>query len=147
MQIFRVREALRSSAILGAGAANEALPEGHTDLILVTVSQRFGRIPYLLVCAALAACSADMLLRSLSVKSQLGGILSLAASLSILLRMLCALAANAGILPPLNGCPFLSGNLGSMLDLALVGLILGILRQQHLPEWNPSCKSDTAAAV
>ena len=130
-----VREALRASIPWGEGAAlRYEIREGHSNYLLANVAHRWGLISFALLCAALAALFVFMLIKCLRMKNELGGLLTLSLSIALGLRIAFYIAYNLGYSFLLTECPLLSGNLHTIIDMGLIGVMLSVFRQERLPE-------------
>ena len=136
-----VREALRASIPWGEGAAlSYEIREAHSNYLLANVAHRWGLIPFALLCMALAALFVLTLVRCLRMKNELGGLLSLSVSLALGVRIACYIVYNLGYAFLLTECPLLSGNLHTVIDMGLIGVMLSVFRQERLPEALPEEK-------
>ena len=74
------------------------------------------------------------------MRNELGGVLALAVSLPIGTRIAFYIAYNLGYFFLLTECPLLSGNLHTIIDMGLIGVMLSVFRQERLPETLPEEK-------
>ena len=75
-----------------------------------------------------------LLLRTAKLQNPLGRMLCTPAGVVLTTRLVLGLLYQAGIFPLFMPLPFISGNLYTVLDAALLGLALSTLRQSARPE-------------
>lgn len=138
-QGYAVREALHTGARWGAAAEQTPLPGKDAEFLLTHFARSFGLLPLALACLALAALFAAVLFRAARQKHAFGSILALAALAMPVGNLAASIAANAGYVLFPAYCPFVSGNVHTVIDMALLGLALSVLRQEKLGEdaWIP----------
>lgn len=137
-----IREALSSAKVWGQGSFSplyggepywRIVPDGSGTCLLATLVHRFGWLPVLLLCSILLTVLIGAFLLCLRQKHMLGQLLSLSIVLTLGIQAMTNLVYNLGFTLFSASCPFLSGNLSSVLDMALMGLLLSIFRQENLP--------------
>ena len=103
---IRVRETLRTAVLWGKGAE---LPydirEWSPNYILTTVARQWGWIPFGVLCAALGALFVLTLFKCLRMRNELGGILALAVSLPIGIRIAFFYCLQSWLRLPADGVP------------------------------------------
>ena len=72
--------------------------------------------------------------RALRQKNVLAQLLGIGILLTLGVQTLLSAAANLGVVFLSATCPFIMGNLHTVLDLALMGVLLSAFRQERLPE-------------
>ena len=135
-QALMLRKALESSVWWGQGSwpAGErypfelAVPNWESDCFLTTVIYRLGWGPFLLLTAAFAVLMGWMLYRGLRQKSRPAKLLVFAAVLLMSLQGIFSVVLNLGFVLFNAGMPLVMGNLQTVLNLALVGLVLSVFR-------------------
>lgn len=75
-----------------------------------------------------------LLVRTAKLKNPLGRMLCVPTGVLLTMQLAFALLYQAGIFPLSAPLPFISGNLYTVLDAALLGLSLSSLRQSACPE-------------
>lgn len=130
-----IRRVLEASQWFGEGTLDtgkfsfeQFLPEAAYDMFPTTLIYHLGWVPYLLLLAALAALLVWLVLRGLRHTHQLGGMVVRAVALTLGTQMLGSIVLNNGIVLFSTHLPFLVGNLHTILDMALTGLALSVLR-------------------
>ena len=73
-------------------------------------------------------------MRTAKLQNPLGRILCAPAGVTLATRLTLGLLYQAGIFPLFMPLPFISGNLYTIMDAALLGLALSTLRQSACPE-------------
>lgn len=138
-----VRAALSGARWRGEGALGgafggmpyeQAMPEAGQDFLLTTLIHQWGWLAFWLVLAAVTGLLGWLLWRCLRQRNQLGRMVSLAVVLSLGLRVVCSLALTFGYVLLGCGMPLLSGNLSTLLDMALIGLALSAFRREALSQ-------------
>lgn len=141
-QALVLREALAGAQSWGEGALSgsfvgydywRVVPEGDADCFLTTIIYHLGWVPFLLLCGALLLLLAWALVKCLRQKNVLGRLLSIAILLTFGLQFAASVLLNLGFVFTSATCPFLIGNLHTVLDMALMGIMLSVFRQEHLP--------------
>lgn len=130
-----VRELLRDPRLIATGKsviAGEYLDV--YDFLLTAIAHSWGLIPFALVLLALAGLLSICAVKCMRTKNTLGGIVSLSILVTLAVPAALSIAANLGYILTLPGCPFLAGNLHSIIDLALLGIALSVFRQERLPD-------------
>ena len=104
--------------------------EFHIDqeFIPVKLLVEFGWLAYLLLMAAITALLVWLLVRCLRQRQQMGRLAALAVVLSLGLETLFSAALNLGFLFFLSHLPLVSGNLHTVIDMVLIGLVLSVFR-------------------
>ena len=141
-QAMQITDALQHARLWGpVPAAADGLrttvcliPCWDTDALLTCMICRIGWIPFGILCLGLFGLLLWCAIRILRQRGILSQLMGLGILLTLGLQMLCSLAMNLGFVLLGATCPFLMGNLHSVLDLALMGLLLSALRQENLPE-------------
>ena len=137
-----LREALTGSRLWGEGILSgsrtgydywHVVPGADTDCFLTTVIYHLGWLPFLLLCGALLVLLLWALVKCLRQKNALGRLLSVAILLTLGLQFLASVFLNLGFVFISATCPFLIGNLHTVLDMGLMGLLLSVFRQEQLP--------------
>lgn len=137
-QAMTVRRALSGVRWLGdSGTADWSMvPEAHQDFLPMTMACRLGWLPVLLLAGAVLALLVLLLVRAGKQGTAPGRLLAVSVSLLLGLRLACSVVMNLGFVLFSAQFPLLVGNLQAVVDLALTGLGLSVLRQAHLPVWN-----------
>ena len=135
-----VHKALSQAVWLGEGqlgglSLERLLPEWDHDCFLVTMVLKLGWLPCLVMVGAGVILLVILLGRSMKMQNRFGRILALSAVLPLMAQGVGAVALNLGFVLTSASFPFFSGNLHTVLSMAMMGLILSVFRQQALPEW------------
>ena len=132
-QAMTIRQALDASQWFGEGMAGFApypfeqfVPEWSRDFLLTTVVYKMGWLPFLLVVLAMTGLLV-WLLRRWS-RYQAGQMVVLSVVLIFLCRIFFSVALNMGFVLFSFSFPLLMGNLQSILDMGLLGLVLSVFR-------------------
>lgn len=135
-----LQQALQGAQWTGQGAWGPAIPyelavpDAGGAYFLVTVVTKLGWLPTLGILAALAGLLAWLLVRCLRQKNQIGRLVALAVLGPMVLRLV--LGGVAGLLGWTlwaSGVPLFFTDGGTVVDLALLGFVLSVFRQQALP--------------
>ena len=94
----------------------------------------------------MAAFLGLLLVRAAKLPNPLGKLLSLPAALMLIIRFAAGVGYQLSLFPMSAPLPFVSGNLFSVVDAALLGLALCALRQSACPEMPPPRLSQAEAA-
>ena len=86
-----------------------------------------------------------LLVRTAKLQNPFGRMLCMPAGVVLSLRLVLGLLYQAGIFPLFMPLPFISGNLYTVMDAALLGLALSTLRQSACPEAAPRSKQPDPA--
>lgn len=141
-QALVLREALAGSQLWGQGTLSgprtgcdywHVVPAADSDCFLTTIIFQLGWVPFLLLCGALLALLLWALAKGLRQKNALGRLLSVAILLTLGTQFLASVLLNLGFVFTSATCPFLIGNLHTILDMGLMGLLLSVFRQDRLP--------------
>lgn len=133
-QAVMVRKALTSSRWLGTGSWDgpypyeRMVPEWNRDFLLTTVIHKLGCLPFLLLTVAAAGFLAWLLLRGLRQQSQPGRLIALSVVLSLGLQAAASVMQNLGYVLFSASMPLIVGNLISVVDMTLIGLVLSVFR-------------------
>ncbi|WP_455581325.1 permease prefix domain 1-containing protein [Dysosmobacter sp.] len=133
-QAVMVRKALTSSRWLGTGnwdgpyPYERMVPEWNRDFLLTTVIHKLGCLPFLLLTVAAAGFLAWLLLRGLRQQSQPGRLIALSVVLSLGLQAAASVIQNLGYVLFSASMPLIVGNLISVVDMTLIGLVLSVFR-------------------
>lgn len=92
-----------------------------------------GWIPFLLLCAALLGLLIAAVIGCLRQKHQLGRLISLSIILTLGIQLLLSIPGNLGYIFLSAACPLIDGNFHTVLDMALIGILLSVFRQETLP--------------
>ncbi len=92
-----------------------------------------------------AALLVILLVRTAKLQNPLGRLLCVPAGVSLAMQLTLGLLYQAGVFPLSAPLPFISGNLYTVLDAALLGLALSTLRQSACPEPIPRSKQPDPA--
>lgn len=138
---MRITDALEHARLWGAASVEAAdlqiavslVPGWDTDALLTSIICRLGWIPFGLLCAGLSVLFVWCLIRVLRQRSALAQLMGVAILVTLIVQAVCSMVMNLGFVLLSATCPFLMGNLHSVLDLALMGLLLSMLRQEKLP--------------
>lgn len=98
------------------------------EFIPLSLLVEFGWLAYLLLMAAITALLVWLLVRCLRQKHQVGRLTALAVVLSLGLETLFSAALNLGFVFFVAHLPLVSGNLHTVIDMALIGLALSVFR-------------------
>ena len=130
-----VRALLWASQSLGSGADVAAFDVLNVfDFPFARLAHGWGLLPASLTVLALLVLFALCAVKCIRTKNTLGGIVSMSILVTLAVPAVLSIAANLGYILALPGCPFLAGNLHSIVDLALLGIALSVFRQEKLPE-------------
>lgn len=92
-----------------------------------------GWLPFLLLCAALLGLLIAAVLGCLRQKNQLGKLISLPIVLTLGIQILLSIPGNLGYTFLYIACPFIDGSFHTVLDMALIGVLLSVFRQEAMP--------------
>ena len=113
----------------GLFGGEKGYTEFHIDQEFIPVKLvEFGWLAYLLLMTAITALLVWLLVRCLRQRQQLGRLTALAVVLSLGLETLFSAALNLGFVFFLSHLPLVSGNLHTVIDMALIGLVLSVFR-------------------
>lgn len=112
-----------------------AVPDAGGAYFLVTVVTKLGWLPAVGILAALGGLLVWLLVRSLAQKNQVGRLVALAVLGTMLLRLLVGTWTLVLGLPQgwASGVPLFFTDGGAVADLALLGFVLSVFRQETLP--------------
>ena len=138
-----VRNVLAEASWLGGGQLSgsnqmpldRVLPEWNHDCFLATLTFKLGWLPCLLLAGLVFVLLTVLLVRGMGVQNSFGRLLALSAALPLVVQAAGAAALNLGFTLTSASFPLFSGNLHTVLTIGVIGLILSVLRQQDLPEW------------
>lgn len=131
----------------GGGRVYGGLFRGEQGYVEFSMDQEFlplkllmgwGWLAYLLLMAAVAALLVWLLARCLRQRQQLGRLTALAVVLSLGLETLFSAALNLGYVIFSAHLPLVVGNLHTVIDMALIGLALSVLRGSSILRDEPS---------
>lgn len=108
------------------------------DFVPLKLLAGWGWLAYLLLMAAIAALLVWLLIRCLRQKQQLGRLTALAVVMSLGLETLFSAALNLGFVMFSSHLPLIVGNLHTVLDLALIGLVMSVFRGGSILRDEPS---------
>lgn len=111
----------------------QVMPDAKTDFLLTTLIHYFGWIPFLLLCSALLGLLIWAAIKCQHQTNALGRMAAMSIVLTIGIQIAFSILRNLGLVLVNSTCPFVAGNLHSVLDMALMGLLLSIFRQEDLP--------------
>lgn len=136
-QALAIRQAVNAARWVGEGST-EALasfapyermvPEWNRDFLLTTVLFKLGWLAGLVLLAALVGLLVWLMLRWSRQRSQWGRLLALAVIVPFGLQLFGSVALNLGFVLTSVHVPLLVGNLHTVMDLALLGLVLSLFR-------------------
>lgn len=112
------------------------VPEG-VDCLLTTMVHILGWGPFLLLCGALCILMIWALVKALRQKNMLGRLVAVAVIMTLVLQMICGVMLNMGFVLISAHCPLLVGNLHTAQDMAMLGVMLSVFRQERLPAAAP----------
>jgi cell division protein FtsW (lipid II flippase) len=128
---------LWGEGILGGAHAGSAywrvMPGAERDFLLTTLIHYLGWIPFLLLCSALLGLLIWAAIKCHQQANALGRMVALSIVLTIGIQIAFSILRNLGFVLVNSTCPFVAGNLHSVLDMALMGLLLSVFRQEALP--------------
>ena len=113
------------------------LPEATKDTLPTLLVYKLGWLPYLLLIAATAGLAVWLLVRGLRQKHRLGCLIALAAALTLGLQCLFSVVMNLGVVLFGAAFPLLSGNLHTILNMAIIGLALSVFRGDSIAREEP----------
>lgn len=120
-----------------AGSAYwQVMPGAQTDFLLTKLIHYFGWIPFLLLCGALLGLLIWAAIKCQHQVNALGRMVATSIVLTIGVQIAFSILRNLGFVLVNSTCPFVAGNLHSVLDMALMGLLLSVFRQEGLPAAN-----------
>ncbi|WP_343208691.1 permease prefix domain 1-containing protein [Anaerolentibacter hominis] len=137
-----IREALAGAklwgqgTIGGAGAAGSykgIIPDAETDFLFATLIHQKGWIPFLILCAGLIGLIVWAGVKCRRQANDLGRMVSVAIILSIGVQTAVSLAMNLGFVLFRASCPFVMGNLQTVVNMVLMGVLLSVFRQEKVP--------------
>ena len=138
----------------GAGAASDAwracvdLGRSAEDYLLPTLVVQWGWLPVGALALGFAALLGWCLRRFARLENRMGSLLGLAATLTLALQAALYVPASFGLTGSHLCLPLLSrGQAMLMGDAALVGVMLGVLRGQSLPETAPDASRRSPARL
>ncbi len=106
-----------------------------SDAMLPALVARLGWVPFALLMLGIAALLGACFRRFARMENRMGGLLGLAATLTLALQAALYVPASFGLIGEHLGLPLLScGHAMLAADAALVGAMLGVLRGARLPE-------------
>lgn len=136
-QALAIRQAVSAARWVGEGST-EALasfapyermvPEWNRDFLLTTVLFKLGWLAGLVLLAALVGLLVWLMLRWSRQRSQWGRLLALSVIVPFGLQLFGSVALNLGFVLTSVHIPLLVGNLHTVMDLALLGLVLSLFR-------------------
>lgn len=103
------------------------------DYLLTLLIAEFGWLPFLLFCAALLGLLLAAVLGCLRQCNQFGRLIALSIILTLGLQMLLSIPGNLGYPFLYTACPFVDGSFHTVLNMALVGVLLSVFRQEAMP--------------
>ena len=136
-QGMAVRRALAAAQWLGQGSIEQLVPYApyermtpgwEQDLLLTTLIYRLGWLAGLLAAAALTLLLLWLVVRCRRQRSGWGRLLALAVLLPFGMQLSGGVVLNLGVVALSVHIPLLVGNLHTVLDMALLGLALSVLR-------------------
>lgn len=142
--LYSLRTALNKAVLWGNGCADIGQRDpgylavgDDTTFLLTKVICTLGWIPFLLLCGVFCALLVVVGLRCVKRCRSAGGLLAVMAGLTIGGHFLLNVIASCGL--PLwdSHFPFVQGSLFTVIDLALLGVALSVLRQAACPEDAP----------
>lgn len=116
----------------------KTVPLAEADAFLVTVIHFLGLIPALLLLAALLGLLLWLTAKAVRQKNFLGRLVAAAVLPALGLQMLFSVLLNFGLVFTGADCPLLMMNFNSVMDLALLGLLLSVFRESSLPYTPPA---------
>lgn len=140
---FVLRQALDGAKWTGEGSWNlpvaydQALVQGADSYFLTTILHKLGWLPLAAVVAALAGLLVWLLVKGLGQKTLLGKAVALSVTVSLLLRLALGLVSALGLPLWYGGVPLFFTSGGAAVDLALLGFVLSVFRQEALPLASP----------
>ena len=141
---LQIRRVLGASQWIGEGMLNTGglslerfLPEATKDTLPTLLVYKLGWLPYLLLIAATAGLAVWLLVRGLRQKHRLGCLIALAAALTLGLQCLFSVVMNLGVVLFGAAFPLLSGNLHTILNMAIIGLALSVFRGDSIAREEP----------
>ena len=149
-----VRNMLSGAQWLGRGSTGTVygdlpyeriVPEWGGDLLLTTVIHKLGWLPFFLLAGAVLSLAAVITVKALRLRNGFGRLLALSAGLTLGVQTVMAIAMNLGYVFCSCPMPLLSGNLHTIVTLALLGLALSAFRQEALPEESPRAAASAPA--
>lgn len=132
-----VRRALAAARWLGQGSAEQLAPYApyermtpgwEQDLLLTTLIYRLGWLAGVLAAVALTLLLLWLVVRCRRQRSGWGRLLTLAVLLPFGMQLSGGVVLNLGVVALSVHIPLLVGNLHTVLDMALLGLALSVLR-------------------
>ena len=111
----------------------ESLSSARDSFFLTTVLQRLGWGPYLLLTGGFVIIALWLLVKGLRQRSILGRIVSLSVALPFLLQTIFGVMTSLGFIWFAVPFPLVGGNCILSVQMALIGLVLSVFRQESLP--------------
>ena len=135
-QALMLRKTLEHARWWGAGiwpatepySFEHSVPNWEFDCLLTTMIFRLGWIPFLLLMIAFAALMGWLLCRCLRQKSRGGKMLALSVILPMGLQAVFSVVLNLGVVLFSAQMPLMVGNVQTVLNLAMIGLVLSVFR-------------------
>ena len=84
------------------------------------------------------------IVKCLRLKNTPGGLIALPVSIALAIQCAGSFAANLGCILLVTGCTLVSGNVQTVVQMGLIGLMLSAYRQENLPEESTHCAAGIA---
>jgi cell division protein FtsW (lipid II flippase) len=108
------------------------MPNSTTDYLVATMICKYGFAPFIFLSGIMLGTFAFLMSKAFAVQDSLGRFICLAAILTLGVQSIVALLGNLGILPTICACPFITGNMHTVFDMALLGLSASVFRQRNI---------------
>ena len=109
------------------------MPGAQTDFLLTTLIHFAGWIPFLLLCGGLLGLVGWAAVKCHRQGNALGRMVAMAIVLTLGGQIVISILMNLGFLLLSASCPFIVGDVLTMLNMALMGLLLSVFRQERIP--------------
>lgn len=108
------------------------------DFLPARIAMEWGWLPFLLLLAVLTALIFWLLVKGLRQTYLPGRFVVLAVAATLGLQTLSSLALNLGLLPLHASLPLVVGNVQTVIDMALIGLVLSVFRGESIGRGEPA---------
>jgi len=108
------------------------------DLLPACVAVVWGWLPFLLLLSAVTALLVWLLVKGLRQRHQLGRLTVLAVTLTLGFQTLFSAALNLGFVLTSASLPLVVGNFQTVLDMAMIGLVLSVFRGETIGRNEPA---------
>lgn len=130
-----LREMLSHAQLLGRSTSETwyRMPEVN-DYILAHLIEAWGYLPFALLVLALVGLVLLSARKCFKERGTLQRLIGTSVLLTLGLQLASSIAANLGFVLIVGTCPFIGGSAHTVIDMALMGLLLSVLRSSKLPQ-------------